>query len=185
MMEHQIKKKNIDSPEHPSAQPISPAPLSSPSIASSGVANIFLKVHLYSTLEVRHTTTINVPPDMVMSEVLEIVSRKRKITSKDYMLTLIDMKTEVSLDRNVESLQGVTELCLVKRNQGTSGKANQGFYANPLRQRYIGGDIFMQRQEGNEVVESAPAPSTEYTSVYKVLGLVHRADLSSFIAFSL
>ena len=89
---------------------------------SGSVPTYFLKVHLYSTLEVRHTTTISVPVTMLLSDVHELVCRKRKIDPKDYVLRMPDMKTDVPLDQSLESLQGVSELCLLKKTAGVSGK---------------------------------------------------------------
>jgi hypothetical protein len=79
------------------------------------------KVHLYSTLEVKQTTTVNVSGDMLMSEVLEICCRKRKIDSNDYTLKMADTKTDIPLDKTLDSL-GLAELCLLKKDRGPSGR---------------------------------------------------------------
>ena len=82
--------------------------------------NVFVKVHLYSTLEVKQTTTVSLPGDMLLSEVLVVCCKKRKIDPNDYTLKMADTKTDIPLDRTLESL-GLTELCLLKKDRGPSG----------------------------------------------------------------
>ena len=51
---------------------------------------------------------------MYMQEALEMVCRKRRLNPKEYALLLGDMSILVPLDRTVASLQGKTDLMLVK-----------------------------------------------------------------------
>ena len=90
---------------------------------SSKGANIFVKVHLYSTLEVKQTTTISLPRDMLLSHVLVVCCKKRKIDPNEYTLKMPDTKTDLPLDRTLENL-GITELCLLKKDRGSSGMHN-------------------------------------------------------------
>lgn len=54
---------------------------------------------------------------MYMQEALELVCRKRKLQNpNDYALLLADKSILIPLDRTVASLQGKTELLLVKRS---------------------------------------------------------------------
>jgi len=54
---------------------------------------------------------------MYMQEVLELVCRKRRLPNpRDYALILGDMSLLIPLDRTVASLQGKSELVLVKRS---------------------------------------------------------------------
>lgn len=91
------------------------------SSGKKSTGNVFIKVHLYSTLEVKQTTTVYLPTDMLLSDVLVFVCRKRKIDPNDYTLKMADTKTDVPLDKTLESL-GVIELCLLKKERGPSGK---------------------------------------------------------------
>ena len=51
-----------------------------------------------------------------MQEALEIVCRKRRLQPKEYALLLSDMSILIPLDRTVASLQGESDLRLVKRS---------------------------------------------------------------------
>jgi len=53
---------------------------------------------------------------MYMQEALEIVCRKRRLQPKEYALLLSDMSILIPLDRTVASLQGESDLRLVKRS---------------------------------------------------------------------
>lgn len=54
---------------------------------------------------------------MYMQEALELVCRKRKLQNpKEYALLLGDMSILIPLDRTVASLQGKSDLMLVKRS---------------------------------------------------------------------
>ena len=53
---------------------------------------------------------------MYMQEALEIVCRKRRLQEKEYALLLSDMSILIPLDRTVASLQGESDLRLVKRS---------------------------------------------------------------------
>jgi hypothetical protein len=53
---------------------------------------------------------------MYMQEALEMVCRKRRLQPKEYVLLLSDMSILIPLDRTVASLQGESDLRLVKRS---------------------------------------------------------------------
>jgi hypothetical protein len=53
---------------------------------------------------------------MYMQEALEMVCRKRRLQPKEYALLLSDMSILIPLDRTVASLQGESDLRLVKRS---------------------------------------------------------------------
>jgi hypothetical protein len=53
---------------------------------------------------------------MYMQEALETVCRKRRLQPKEYALLLSDMSILIPLDRTVASLQGESDLRLVKRS---------------------------------------------------------------------
>ncbi|RKP01047.1 hypothetical protein CXG81DRAFT_26245 [Caulochytrium protostelioides] len=80
----------------------------------------FLKVHLYSTLEVKQTTTVGVPANMLLRDVFAEICKKRKYDMKDYVLKMQDTRTDVPLDRTLEQLK-VTEFCVLKKDRGGAG----------------------------------------------------------------
>jgi len=53
---------------------------------------------------------------MYMQDALEMVCRRRKLQAKEYALLLSDMSILIPLDRTVASLQGKSDLMLVKRS---------------------------------------------------------------------
>jgi target of rapamycin complex 2 subunit MAPKAP1 len=53
---------------------------------------------------------------MYMQDALEMVCRKRRLQVKEYALLLADMSILIPLDRTVASLQGKSDLMLVKRS---------------------------------------------------------------------
>ncbi|TDL19644.1 SIN1-domain-containing protein [Rickenella mellea] len=64
-----------------------------------------------------YSTTISVSSGMYMQETLEFVCRKRKIANpKEWALLLQEPKILIPLDRTVASLQGKSDLILVKRS---------------------------------------------------------------------
>ena len=61
-------------------------------------------------------TTVHVPIDMYLADVLELVCRKKNIDNpKEYCLMVADRGLVVPLDRTVESLQGAYQLALAKK----------------------------------------------------------------------
>ncbi|KAI9151206.1 Component of a membrane-bound complex containing the Tor2p kinase [Blastocladiella emersonii ATCC 22665] len=82
---------------------------------------LFIRVHLYSTIEVRHTTTLNVAPTTPLGHILDAVCRKRNVSPRDYVLKLHDMRTVVpDLTKPFSSLGPVSELFLMKKSIGAS-----------------------------------------------------------------
>lgn len=53
---------------------------------------------------------------MYMQEVLEAVCKKRKLNPNEYALLVRDMSVLILLDRTVASLEGKSDLVLVKRS---------------------------------------------------------------------
>ena len=53
---------------------------------------------------------------MYMQEALEMVCRRRRLQANEYALLLSDMSILIPLDRTVASLQGESDLRLVKRS---------------------------------------------------------------------
>ena len=53
---------------------------------------------------------------MYMQEALEMVCRRRRLQAKEYALLLSELSILIPLDRTVASLQGESDLRLVKRS---------------------------------------------------------------------
>ncbi|PWN49987.1 hypothetical protein IE53DRAFT_362725 [Violaceomyces palustris] len=88
-------------------------------------ASIFLRVLVTPNMEVRYKTTLQVPSDMYLADVLEMICKKRQLAHADeWALIVPDKSVVVPLDRTVESLQGNHDLALVKRSSlGLQGGA--------------------------------------------------------------
>ena len=111
-----------------------------PGSYNSSGPQIFLRIriqdtvdaaHLYTTISVyvRHSLffflfltmddddgRLNSSATMYMQEALEMVCRRRRLQPKEYALLLSDMSILIPLDRTVASLQGESDLRLVKRS---------------------------------------------------------------------
>ncbi|PWN44560.1 hypothetical protein IE81DRAFT_10667 [Ceraceosorus guamensis] len=98
-------------------------------------ASIFLRVAITPNDQVRYKTTLQVPSDMYLADVLETICRKRHLASPDeWALVVPDKDIVAPLDRTVESLRGNHDLALVRRStlgaQGGFG-ALTGSSTNP------------------------------------------------------
>ncbi|KAJ3404199.1 hypothetical protein HDV05_007286 [Chytridiales sp. JEL 0842] len=118
-------------------------------------APILLKIHLYSTLEVRQTTTIMMQGHMLMSEVFDHICRKRKYDPKNYVLKMADTKTDAPMDQTLESLRAV-EFCVLKRDRGGAG------------------DIFLRPPEEGEAGFFDQPRVEEYANIYKQYNVLHK-----------
>lgn len=80
------------------------------------------------------TTTVQVPRDMYLADVLDLICRKKFLDNpKEWVLTVPDRGLVVPLDRTVESLQGVHHLALAKRSSMPNSaytSANKAAMAN-------------------------------------------------------
>lgn len=81
---------------------------------------VYLKIHLYSTLEVKQTTTVMTTSDLLMSEVFDLICTKRKYETKNYVFKMADTKRDVPLGKQLGEL-GVVEFCVLKRDRGGAG----------------------------------------------------------------
>ncbi|SJX61021.1 related to Stress-activated map kinase interacting protein 1 [Sporisorium reilianum f. sp. reilianum] len=87
------------------------------SALGSSSQSIFLRVLVTPNPEVRYKTTLQVPSDMYLADVLEMICRKRHLSNvDDWALIVPDKSIVVPLDRTVESLQGNHDLALVRRS---------------------------------------------------------------------
>jgi len=88
--------------------------------------NVLLKIHLYSTLEVKQTTTLDVPGDTLLTTILAMVCKKRKVDPSEYTLRLPDTRTDVDMDKTVDA-SGLREFCLLRKERGPSGNSFHHF----------------------------------------------------------
>ncbi|KAI8799398.1 stress-activated map kinase interacting protein 1-domain-containing protein [Cladochytrium replicatum] len=139
--------------------PQTAAPNAAPQ-AAAPAKPVLLKVHLYSTLEVKQTTTVQMPGNTLLSDVFEHICKKRKYDIKDYVLKMADTKTDIPMDRTLDQLK-LTEVCVLKRDRGGAG------------------DIFLRPPDEvkEETVVEQPRfiSSDEYSNMYKQYTVTHRA----------
>ncbi|ETW75996.1 hypothetical protein HETIRDRAFT_461100 [Heterobasidion irregulare TC 32-1] len=125
---------------------------------------MFLRIRVLDTADAVHiSTTIPVSATMYMQEALEMVCRKRKLqNAKEYALLLGDMSILIPLDRTVASLQGKSDLMLVKRSMlprlGVDVGRMTGKTTDP------NASIFKSM---SDVPEAQYSLAGDYTSAYK------------------
>lgn len=90
------------------------------------------RIRLMTNEEVSATTTLPVHAQMFMGDVLELVCRKRKLDTNEYILTFADYNMIVPNDTTVESLSGIIDLCLVKKSAATGLHVASCKYFKPL-----------------------------------------------------
>ncbi|KDQ60313.1 hypothetical protein JAAARDRAFT_56224 [Jaapia argillacea MUCL 33604] len=133
--------------------------------SSSYGPQIFLRIRIADTVDAVHvSTTVQASSGMYMQEVLEAVCRKRKLMEpKEYALLLGDMSILIPLDRTVASLQGKTDLALVKRSMLPQLGIDEG-KQRPVRTTDPNASIFKRMSEVPEVQYSS---AMDYTAAYK------------------
>ncbi|CAG8570556.1 10827_t:CDS:10, partial [Paraglomus occultum] len=120
---------------------------------------VFLRIRLTPYSEITHTTTINVPPDQHLSDVLEGVCRKRKLDSKEYTFKMAEENVFLELDKTVESV-GNAEIALVKKPNERSNSVDSTS-GNSVRGTKKGG------KRGSMDPQPTYITSNDYTSVYQ------------------
>ncbi|ORX87931.1 SIN1-domain-containing protein [Anaeromyces robustus] len=110
----------------------------------------FIRVNLYSTLEVKQTTTQQFPSNMLLRDVFKSICQKRKYDIKDYVLKMADTKTDVPLDKTLEQAK-LQEICVLKRDRGGAG------------------DIFLRPpdEKDQSTLDSLSLNQDDYSSIYK------------------
>ncbi|KAI8083989.1 stress-activated map kinase interacting protein 1-domain-containing protein [Gilbertella persicaria] len=118
----------------------------------------YFRIKLMTNEEVSATTAIPVYAEMFIGDVLELVSRKRKLDPNEYMLTIADSNVIVSNDTTVESMKGITDLTLTKKGTTLSIPTTSHSWRSPIKRK---------KEEGNHpmyfsTTESSPTagPST-------------------------
>lgn len=98
-----------------------PSKASFATAAGTNVPLVYLRVRIPLKGVEAITTTVQVPRDMYLADVLDLICRKKNLeSSKEWILMVPDRGLVVPLDRTVESLQGVHHLALAKRGTSTS-----------------------------------------------------------------
>jgi len=125
-----------------------------PDVAVSNEINpktYMIRVHLYSTLEVKQTTTQQFPSNMLLRDVFKSICQKRKYNINDYVLKMADTKSNVDLDKTLEQSK-LEEICVLKRDRGGAG------------------DIFLRppdEKDNNNNIDSISLSQDDYSSIYK------------------
>lgn len=101
---------------------------------------IYLKIHLYSTLEVKQTTTLIANSDMLMSEVFLKICQKRKYDPKNYVFKMADTIKDVLMSKRLGDLKEV-EYCVLKRDRGGAGD----IFLRPADERIVSMENLSQR----------------------------------------
>ncbi|KAI8825195.1 stress-activated map kinase interacting protein 1-domain-containing protein [Fimicolochytrium jonesii] len=127
-------------------------------LSPSRTTTVFLKVHLYSTIDVKQTTTMPVASNIPLAEIFESICRKRKYDPSKYVFKMADTQTDVPLDKTLEMLR-VSELCILKRAGGGAG------------------DVFLRPPDEKQAVIEHPhfIEPDEYSSMYKQYNVIHKA----------
>jgi hypothetical protein len=87
------------------------------SMAGSTAPMVYLRIRIPLKGLEAITTTVQVPSDMYLADVVELTCRKKFLENpKDWIFTLPDKGIVVPLDRTVESLQGMHHLALQRKN---------------------------------------------------------------------
>ncbi|WVQ83157.1 hypothetical protein IAT38_005295 [Cryptococcus sp. DSM 104549] len=86
-------------------------------LSSTSSQVVRLKVRVNASADVHFTTTINVPADMYIADLVEVLCKKKRLQmpATDWVLCLADFSLALPLDRTVASMEGRCDLALVKR----------------------------------------------------------------------
>ncbi|KAI9274860.1 stress-activated map kinase interacting protein 1-domain-containing protein [Helicostylum pulchrum] len=95
----------------------------------------YFRIKLMTNEEVSATTAIPVYAEMFIGDVLELVSRKRKLDPNEYMLTIADSKVIVPNDTTVESMKGITDLTLTKKGTTLAVPSSTHLWRSPIKRK--------------------------------------------------
>ncbi|KAG0336356.1 hypothetical protein BG000_006664 [Podila horticola] len=93
------------------AVPVAPRP--DPLVAST---QHYVRVRLHTNHEVKHTTTVEILPKMLVSEVVDYICLKRKMNPAEWALVVADTHHVLPLDGAAEDISNSTELALVPKS---------------------------------------------------------------------
>ncbi|KAG0748385.1 hypothetical protein G6F57_005641 [Rhizopus arrhizus] len=95
----------------------------------------YFRLKLMTNEEVSATTAIPVYAEMFIGDVLELVSRKRKLDPNEYMLTIADTNVIVPNDTTVESMKEITDLTLVKKERTLTIPSSNHIWRSPMKRK--------------------------------------------------
>ncbi|KAI9276030.1 stress-activated map kinase interacting protein 1-domain-containing protein [Sporodiniella umbellata] len=95
----------------------------------------YFRLRLMTNEEVSATTSIPAYAEMFIGDVLELVSRKRKLDPNEYMLTIADTNVIVPNDTTVENMKGITDLALVKKERAMSIPTSNHLWRSPMKRK--------------------------------------------------
>ncbi|GAA94544.1 uncharacterized protein L969DRAFT_91500 [Mixia osmundae IAM 14324] len=125
---------------------------------------VYLRIRLPMVGRDSQTTTINVPSDMYLADVLELVCRKKGISKPaEWALAVADRELVVPLDRTVESLRGMHSLRLIRRSR-SAAQATPKSRLGQLQNTNPSASIFKRLSESTQ---PRYVSATELTSTYK------------------
>ncbi|WVQ75957.1 hypothetical protein IAR50_005593 [Cryptococcus sp. DSM 104548] len=133
-------------------------------LSSTGSDVVRLKVKVTASADVHFTTTINVPADMYIADLTEVLCKKKRLQmpAHDWVLCLADLTLALPLDRTVASLEGRTELALVKRTWAVE----RGVRIDDRRGGDPSASIFKRQSEPAPYQRFGPGLS-DFTQTYK------------------
>jgi len=122
-------------PTSPAIQTAQPAPRSGASTLRRGSASsktVLLRIRLYPYTETgAQSTMLEVTTDNYLSEVLDLICKKLHLEKALYVLRLPGTSITIPGSRRVESLQGRTELELIRKSALEALTANETKASTP------------------------------------------------------
>ncbi|WVQ98142.1 hypothetical protein IAU59_005264 [Kwoniella sp. CBS 9459] len=133
-------------------------------LSSTSSEVVRLKIRVTASADVHFTTTINVPSDMYIADLTEVLCKKKRLQmpATDWVLCLADLTLALPLDRTVASLEGRTDLALVRRQWATE----HGLRIDDRRGGDPSASIFKRQSEPNPMQRFGPGLA-DFTQTYK------------------
>nr|XP_018265372.1 uncharacterized protein I303_01738 [Kwoniella dejecticola CBS 10117]OBR87530.1 hypothetical protein I303_01738 [Kwoniella dejecticola CBS 10117] len=133
-------------------------------LSSTSSEIVRLKIRVTASADVHFTTTINVPSDMYIADLTEVLCKKKRLQmpATDWVLCLADLTLAIPLDRTVASLEGRTDLALVKRQWATE----HGLRIDDRRGGDPSASIFKRQSEPAPMQRFGPGLA-DFTQTYK------------------
>ncbi|KAF7729735.1 hypothetical protein EC973_003813 [Apophysomyces ossiformis] len=115
-----------------------PVPSTNTRLTKSAGPMTFIKnfrIRLMTDETVAATTTIPVYAEMMVGDVLALVSMKRKLNPDEHILTIADSNVVIPNDTPVESLRDVTDLCLMRKVAGLTHPNSSNIRRSPNKKK--------------------------------------------------
>ncbi|KAI7820970.1 stress-activated map kinase interacting protein 1-domain-containing protein [Gamsiella multidivaricata] len=103
-------------------------PRAEPLIAST---QHYVRVRLHTNHEVKHTTTVEILPKMLVSGVIDYICLKRKMDPAEWSLVVADTHHVLPLDGAAEDIPNTTELSLVPKTSESNLTAKRSKFGRP------------------------------------------------------